>query len=79
MTLILERVITEHARAVNRISCAPAASSLLVSASQDGTMRIWVRVFFSYRVIYLVNNYIIGLERSKKGKIHIRWKIRECT
>ncbi|KAI9596986.1 WD40-repeat-containing domain protein [Syncephalis fuscata] len=36
-----ERVISEHARAVNRICGGPPGSGLLLSASQDGTMRLW--------------------------------------
>ncbi|RKP05167.1 WD40-repeat-containing domain protein, partial [Thamnocephalis sphaerospora] len=36
-----ERIISEHARAVNRICGGPPGSGLLLSASQDGTMRVW--------------------------------------
>ncbi|RKO86430.1 WD40-repeat-containing domain protein, partial [Blyttiomyces helicus] len=37
----MERVITEHSRAVNRICFNPAEASILLSASQDGTMKLW--------------------------------------
>lgn len=36
-----ERVITEHARAVNRICFQPDNGNILLSASQDGTMKCW--------------------------------------
>jgi WD40 repeat protein len=35
------RVIAEHQRAVNRICFHPSESVTLLSASQDGTMRLW--------------------------------------
>ncbi|KAI8904439.1 WD40-repeat-containing domain protein [Gorgonomyces haynaldii] len=37
----LERVIIEHSRSVNRICFHPTEHSLLLSASQDGTMKLW--------------------------------------
>ncbi|KAJ3170447.1 WD repeat-containing protein 24 [Geranomyces variabilis] len=37
----LERILTEHTRAVNRISFHPTEPVLLLSASQDGSMRLW--------------------------------------
>jgi WD40 repeat protein len=37
----LDRTITEHSRAVNRISFNPLDPSVLISASQDGTMKLW--------------------------------------
>ncbi|KAI8969296.1 WD40-repeat-containing domain protein [Mycotypha africana] len=36
-----ERVIAEHARAVNRITFQPDNGNILLSASQDGTMKCW--------------------------------------
>ncbi|CEI94287.1 hypothetical protein RMCBS344292_08499 [Rhizopus microsporus] len=36
-----ERVITEHSRAVNRISFQPDNGNILLSASQDGLMKCW--------------------------------------
>lgn len=39
----IERVITEHTRAVNRICFQPDNGNILLSASQDGTMKCWVR------------------------------------
>ncbi|KAI9486600.1 MAG: WD40-repeat-containing domain protein [Benjaminiella poitrasii] len=36
-----ERVITEHSRAVNRICFQPDNGHILLSASQDGTMKCW--------------------------------------
>ncbi|KAG0171055.1 WD repeat-containing protein 24 [Apophysomyces sp. BC1021] len=36
-----ERVITEHTRAVNRICFQPDNGNILLSASQDGTMKCW--------------------------------------
>ncbi|KAI8334412.1 WD40-repeat-containing domain protein [Chlamydoabsidia padenii] len=36
-----ERVINEHARAVNRICFQPDNGYILLSASQDGTMKCW--------------------------------------
>ncbi|CEI89070.1 hypothetical protein RMCBS344292_03442 [Rhizopus microsporus] len=36
-----ERVITEHSRAVNRISFQPDNGNILLSASQDGMMKCW--------------------------------------
>jgi WD40 repeat protein len=39
---ITDRIITEHTRAVNRISFHPTDSVILLSASQDGTMKLWV-------------------------------------
>ncbi|KAI9249009.1 WD40-repeat-containing domain protein [Sporodiniella umbellata] len=36
-----ERVITEHSRAVNRISFQPENGNILLSASQDGLMKCW--------------------------------------
>ncbi|SAM02222.1 hypothetical protein [Absidia glauca] len=36
-----ERVINEHARAVNRICFQPDNGNILLSASQDGTMKCW--------------------------------------
>lgn len=39
---IKERVITEHSRAVNRISFQPDNGNILLSASQDGMMKCWV-------------------------------------
>lgn len=39
----LERVITEHTRAVNRICFQPDNGNILLSASQDGNMKCWVR------------------------------------
>jgi WD40 repeat protein len=40
----LERVINDHARAVNRICFQPDNGNILLSASQDGTMKCWVRL-----------------------------------
>lgn len=37
-----ERVITEHTRAVNRLSFQPENGNILLSASQDGSMKCWV-------------------------------------
>ncbi|OLL24522.1 WD repeat-containing protein 24 [Neolecta irregularis DAH-3] len=37
----LDRVIQEHKRAVNRLTFSPNNGNWLVSASQDGTMRLW--------------------------------------
>ncbi len=37
----LERILTEHSRAVNRVSFHPSEGSLLLSASQDGSMKLW--------------------------------------
>lgn len=38
----IERVITEHSRAVNRICFQPENGNILLSASQDGMMKCWV-------------------------------------
>jgi WD40 repeat protein len=37
----LDRTITEHLRSVHRICFHPSEHSLLISASQDGTIKIW--------------------------------------
>jgi WD40 repeat protein len=37
----LDRILTEHSRAVNRVSFHPSEGSLLLSASQDGSMKLW--------------------------------------
>jgi WD40 repeat protein len=37
----LDRTISEHSRAVNRICFNPTETAVLLSASQDGTMRLW--------------------------------------
>ncbi|KAK9700726.1 SEA (Seh1-associated) complex subunit [Basidiobolus ranarum] len=37
----IERVISEHSRAVNRISCESSSGFTLISASQDSTMKLW--------------------------------------
>ncbi|KAJ3041244.1 WD repeat-containing protein 24, partial [Rhizophlyctis rosea] len=37
----LDRILTEHARAVNRITFHPSEEVLMLSASQDGTMKLW--------------------------------------
>lgn len=37
----LERILTEHSRAVNRVTFHPSEGSLLLSASQDGSMKLW--------------------------------------
>ncbi|ORX49056.1 WD40 repeat-like protein [Hesseltinella vesiculosa] len=37
----VDRIINEHARAVNRICFQPENGHILLSASQDGTMRCW--------------------------------------
>ncbi|ORY03437.1 WD40 repeat-like protein [Basidiobolus meristosporus CBS 931.73] len=37
----IERVISEHSRAVNRISYESSSGFVLISASQDSTMRLW--------------------------------------
>jgi WD40 repeat protein len=39
-----EMTLTEHIRAVNRVSWYPANSNLLLTGSQDGTMKLWVRL-----------------------------------
>lgn len=39
----LERIIAEHSRAVNRLTFHPV-DPLLLSASQDGTMKLWVKI-----------------------------------
>lgn len=39
----LERMINEHSRSVNRVCFQPENGHILLSASQDGTMRCWVR------------------------------------
>lgn len=39
----VDRIMTDHSRAVNRIRFDPVNGFLLVSASQDGTMKLWVR------------------------------------
>ncbi|KAI8146794.1 WD40-repeat-containing domain protein [Fennellomyces sp. T-0311] len=36
-----ERVINEHSRAVNRVCFQPENGNILLSASQDGTMKCW--------------------------------------
>jgi len=40
----LDRTIQEHKRAVNRIAVHPREGILVLSASQDGTMKLWVRL-----------------------------------
>ena len=37
----IDRIISEHQRAVNRIAFHPFEPFILLSASQDGTMKIW--------------------------------------
>jgi WD40 repeat protein len=37
----LNRVISEHTRAVNRVHFHPTDSFLLLSGSQDGTIKVW--------------------------------------
>lgn len=39
----IERILSEHTRAVNRITFHPSEVATLLSASQDGTMKSWVR------------------------------------
>ncbi len=39
--LLSERVINEHTRTVNRITWHPDHAYTLLSASQDGTMKLW--------------------------------------
>jgi WD40 repeat protein len=38
-----ERVIVEHTRTVNRLTWHPSNAFNLLSGSQDGTMKLWVR------------------------------------
>jgi WD40 repeat protein len=40
-TLYPVRVMAEHSRSVNRVAFHPSEAGNLISASQDGTMRIW--------------------------------------
>lgn len=40
--LSIERIFNDHQRAVNRICWHPSDVNLLLSASQDGTVRLWV-------------------------------------
>ncbi|KAI9148542.1 SEA (Seh1-associated) complex subunit [Blastocladiella emersonii ATCC 22665] len=37
----LERIINEHSRTVNRITFHPTESQILISASQDGSLKLW--------------------------------------
>lgn len=39
--MYIDRVITDHARTVNRICWHPDHAYTLLSGSQDGTMRLW--------------------------------------
>ncbi len=41
----VERKITDHSRTVNKVCWHPQKVHNLLSASQDGTMRLWVRYF----------------------------------
>lgn len=36
-----DRIISEHSRAVNRVGFHPTDPILLMSASQDGSMKLW--------------------------------------
>lgn len=38
------RIITEHTRTVNRVQFHATEPTLLLSGSQDGTMKMWVCV-----------------------------------
>lgn len=40
---VAERKITDHSRTVNKVCWHPQKVHNLLSASQDGTMRLWVR------------------------------------
>jgi WD40 repeat protein len=40
---LTERKITDHSRTVNKVCWHPQKVHNLLSASQDGTMRLWVR------------------------------------
>jgi WD repeat-containing protein 24 len=42
---VQERVLSGHRRAVNRICWHPTDGTLLLSGSQDGTIKLWVRCF----------------------------------
>lgn len=37
----LDRILSEHTRTVNRVGFHPSEPVQLISASQDGTMRLW--------------------------------------
>jgi WD40 repeat protein len=37
----IDRIITEHSRAVNRVTFHPSEGWVLLSASQDGSMKLW--------------------------------------
>lgn len=42
MNVLIERVLSGHRRAVNRICWHPTDGNLLISGSQDGTIKLWV-------------------------------------
>jgi WD40 repeat protein len=40
--IIAEMMLTEHTRAVNRVSWHPENANSFLTGSQDGTMKLWV-------------------------------------
>eukprot|EP01102_Stenamoeba_stenopodia_P018933 TRINITY_DN7028_c0_g1_i1.p1 TRINITY_DN7028_c0_g1~~TRINITY_DN7028_c0_g1_i1.p1 ORF type:complete len:798 (-),score=135.63 TRINITY_DN7028_c0_g1_i1:38-2431(-) len=51
-----EKVISEHNRTVNRICWHPESDSLLLSGSQDGTIRLWDRRDPNNKKTFLANS-----------------------
>lgn len=50
--LSVELVFQEHKRTVNRIQFHPFEKDLLLSGSQDGTMKFFVSVFILHFPVY---------------------------
>lgn len=64
-----ERVLSGHRRAVNRI-CWHPDGNLLISGSQDGTIKLWVRVDSLVVALPLHCSLTIGVLQDKRtGKV----------
>ena len=56
----------EHSRAVNKLSFHPKEPNILLSGSQDSTMKIFVRSIHTYDVH--VHVYTHGLDKNFQGE-----------
>ena len=87
-TEVVEHVLSEHRRAVNRVAWHPTDTNILLSGSQDSTIKLWVRGFTPVLCLGTNRSFFLTLEngfrcawigQTSQSNHDIPTQVRECS